>query len=93
MKEEIGPKIDKLKEERMQYVEFQRIERELEHSRRIYLAWKYVTALRSSEEAEENVKIVQDKINSKLDEITAGEEEIKNIEQKYDELLKKKQAV
>lgn len=93
MKEEIGPKIDKLKEERMQYVEFQRIERELEHSRRIYLAWKYVTALRSSEEAEENVKIVQDKIDSKLDEITAGEEEIKNIEQKYDELLKKKQAV
>lgn len=93
MREEIGPKIDKLKEERMQYVEFQRIERELEHSKRVYYAWRYVVALRDSKKVEENVKIVEDKINSKLKKIAAGKKEIENIEEKYAELLKKKEAV
>lgn len=93
MKEEIGPRLNKLKEERTQYVEFQRIERELEHCKRIYLAWKYVTALSNSEKTEENVKTVQNKINLKLEDIAAGEKEIKDIEEKYAELLKKKEAV
>lgn len=77
----------------MQYVEFQRIERELEHSKRIYYAWRYVTALNNSKEAEENVKIVQDKIDSTLEAIAAGEKEIKNIEDKHAELLKAQNAV
>ncbi|KMQ95676.1 structural maintenance of chromosomes protein 2-like protein, partial [Lasius niger] len=92
LKEEIGPRLNKLKEERTQYVEFQRIERELEHSKRIYLAWKYVTALNNSQKTEENVKIVQNKIDLKLENIATGEEEIKNIEKKYAELLKKREA-
>lgn len=77
----------------MQYVEFQRIERELEHSKRIYYAWRYVTALNNSKEAEENVKIVQDKIDSTLEAIADGEKEIKNIEDKHAELLKTQKAV
>lgn len=93
MKEEIGPKLSKLKEERTQYVEFQRIERELEHSRRIYLAWKYVTVLGNSQKAEENVEMVQNKIDTKLESIAAGKEEIKNIEEKYNKLWKIKEAV
>lgn len=93
MKEEIGPRLSKLKEERTQYVEFQRIERELEHCKRIYLAWKYITALSNSEKTEENVKKVQKKIDLKLKSIAAGEEEIEDIEEKYAELLKKKEAV
>jgi structural maintenance of chromosome 2 len=74
-------------------VEFQRIERELEHSKRIYLAWKYLTALNISQKTEEDVKIVQNKIDSKLKSITTGEEEIKDVEEKYTELQKKKEAV
>lgn len=93
MKEEIGPRLNKLKEERTQYVEFQRIERELEHCKRIYLAWKYVTALNNSQKTEENVKIVQNKIDLNAENIATGEEEIKNIEEKYAELLKKREAV
>ncbi|XP_029659845.1 structural maintenance of chromosomes protein 2 [Formica exsecta] len=91
LKEEIGPRLNKLKEERTQYVEFQRIERELEHCKRIYLAWKYVTALNNSQKTEENVKIVQNKIDLNVENIATGEEEIKNIEEKYAELLKKRE--
>lgn len=93
LKEEIGPKLSKLKEERMQYVEFQRTERELEHSKRIYIAWKYTTVLSNSQQAEENVEIVQSQIDLKLKSITAGEEEIKNIEEKYNKLWKIKEVV
>ncbi|XP_012525199.1 structural maintenance of chromosomes protein 2 [Monomorium pharaonis] len=92
LKEEIGPKLNKLKEERTRYVEFQGIERELEHSKRIHIAWKYVTALSNSQKTEEDVKTVQNKIDSKFEDIAAGQEEIKNIEAKYDKLLKKKEA-
>lgn len=77
----------------MQYVEFQRIERELEHCKRIYLAWKYVAALNSSQKIEEDVKNVQSKIDSKLESIAAGENEIKDIEEKYAELCRKKEMV
>lgn len=93
LREEIGPKLNKLKEERIQYVEFQRIERELEHSKRIYLAWKYVTALSNSQKTDEDVKVVQNNIDSKLENIANGEEEIKNIEMKYAELQKKREMV
>lgn len=93
MKEEIGPKLNRLKEERTRYVEFQGIERELEHSKRIYLAWKYITAFNNSQKIEENVKVVQNKIDSKLENIAAGEKEIKEIETKYTILLKKKEEV
>lgn len=93
LNEEIAPKLNKLKEERTQYVEFQRIERELEHSRRIYLAWKYVTALNVSQKTEEDVKKVQNEIDSKSESIATGKEEIKDIEKKYAALQKKKEAV
>jgi len=93
LREEIGPKLNKLKEERTRYVEFQGIERELEHCKQIHLAWKYVTTSNNSKKMEENVKIVQNKIDSKLEDIAAGEEKIKDLEVKYDELIKKKETV
>lgn len=76
MKEETGTKLKKMKEERTRYVEFQGIERELEHSKRIHLAWKYVAAFNNSQKTEEDVTIVENKIDSKSEKIAAGEEEI-----------------
>lgn len=93
MKNEIGPRLSKLKEEKIQYVEFQRIERELEHCKRICLAWRYVTALNESQNAEENAQIVRNKIEEKTKSINDGEEELKNIEEEYDEITKKKDVV
>ncbi|XP_076242761.1 structural maintenance of chromosomes 2 [Calliopsis andreniformis] len=92
LKEEIGPRLAKLKEEKTQYVEFQRIERELEHCRRICIAWKYVNALKESEKAEGNVQVVKDKIEEKMKGIADGEEELINIEKEYDEIAKKRDA-
>lgn len=93
MKEEIGPRLSKLKEEKTQYVEFQRVERELEHCKRICIGWRYVKALEESNKAEGSVQVVKDKIEEKMKGIAAGEEELQDIEKKYEEISKKRDTV
>lgn len=93
LRDELGPKIAKLKEERAQYLEYQRVTRELEHCKRIYTAWKYMDALHSSEKANENVQVIKRKIEEKQNSIKDGEQEIKNIEEKVVEITNKRNAV
>ncbi|XP_078047334.1 structural maintenance of chromosomes 2 [Augochlora pura] len=90
LKEEIGPKLARLREEKAQYVEFQRVERELEHCKRICLAWKYVNAINDSQKAEGNVQVVKDKINEKMKSIADGEEELNNIDKECNEIILKR---
>ena len=44
LNEEINPTLKKLREERSAYLEFQKIQRELEHLTKLYIAWKFVCA-------------------------------------------------
>ncbi|XP_043480727.1 structural maintenance of chromosomes protein 2 [Leptopilina heterotoma] len=90
LKEEIGPKLERLKQERMQFVEFQRVERELEHCRRIYIAWRYQKALQDSDDAEKNVSKVKKDLENKQKSIKDGEEEVKRIEIEVVVLQKKR---
>lgn len=93
MKEEIGPKLERLKQERMQFVEFQRVERELEHCRRIYVAWRYQKALQDSDDAENNVSKVKKDLENKQKSIKDGEEEVKRIEIEVVVLQRKRDEV
>jgi len=45
MREEISPKLQKLKDERSQYLEYQNVLRQVESLTRLYVAWKYVQAV------------------------------------------------
>jgi structural maintenance of chromosome 2 len=40
--EQINPKLEKLNNERSQYIEFQKTSRELDHALRLYLAWQFL---------------------------------------------------
>ena len=93
MKEEIGPQLAKLKQERTQFVEFQRIERELEHCRRIVVAWKYVTALSDSEKAEDDVQSVKQAIEEKEKSTVDGKKEIAVIEKQVQEIVSARESV
>jgi structural maintenance of chromosome 2 len=42
--EEISPKLQKLHDERSQYLEYQKLQRELEHLTRFYIAWQFYSA-------------------------------------------------
>ena len=44
LKEEITPTLNKLKEERSSFLEYQKIVRELEHLNKLYIAYKFVCA-------------------------------------------------
>ncbi|XP_015608206.1 structural maintenance of chromosomes protein 2-like, partial [Cephus cinctus] len=91
MTEELGPKLHKLKEQRSQYVEFQRIEKELEHCRRICIAWKYLTTFVNSEKAE-SVQALKDQLETKEKSIEDFKDETKTIEEQLVEITKQRDA-
>ncbi|XP_047354483.1 structural maintenance of chromosomes protein 2 isoform X2 [Vespa velutina] len=92
LQEEIAPKLNKLKLERSQYMEFQRMQRELEHYKRINIAWKYTIALKHNEKAEKDIRLTKDTINEKLGNINIGEEEIREIDDKLAEIVRTRDA-
>lgn len=90
--DDISPKLAKLKVERGQYLEFKKIERELEHLQKIYIAWNYMsskqTAEKAVEKSDELVKVIQ----SKKDAIINGQKELVEIDEQISELQKLKDA-
>lgn len=84
--EELFPKLEKLKAEREQYLEYQRTERELEHFMGIYLVWQYFEAKRNLAKAEgaletgqSKVKAIEHKIEQNKQTVEQLESEIENI--------------
>lgn len=85
--------MQKLREEKRQYIEFQRVERELEHYKKIYIAWKYVQALKNSEKAESDVKSTLNKIEKYKQTIKNGKEESAKIDDMITEIVEKRDLV
>ncbi|XP_014226654.1 structural maintenance of chromosomes protein 2 [Trichogramma pretiosum] len=92
LKDELGPKIAKLKEERAQYLEYTRVTRELEHCKKIFIAWKFLQALDSSKKANQDVDKIKSKIESQKNKIIEGEENVKLIEEQIIEVTNKKNS-
>merc|ERR1712025_828329 len=72
--EEINPTLTKLKEERSAYLEFQKIQRELEHLTKLYLAWKFVCAEEASVKTKEDLEAVKQALKDIDIAIKDGEE-------------------
>ena len=84
--EEINPTLTKLKEERSAYLEFQKIQRELEHLTKFYLAYKFVCAEEASSKTEEELENLRSKLEEIQVSIKEGEEEVGRIEAEIKEL-------
>jgi len=80
LNEEINPTLTKLKEERSAYLEFQKIQRELEHLTKLYLAWKFCCAEESSVKTKEELEKLKNKLGEMQDFIKQGEEELAELE-------------
>jgi len=78
--EEINPTLTKLKEERSAYLEFQKIQRELEHLTKLYLAWKFVCAEESAVKTKDDLQNVKKKLEEIQEFIKQGEEEMAEID-------------
>ncbi|XP_078427314.1 structural maintenance of chromosomes protein 2 [Cetorhinus maximus] len=88
LEEEITPTLQKLKEERSSYLEFQKITREIEHLTRLYVAYQFVCAEETKLRSAEDLKTMQDSI-TKLQETNADcEKKVKEISKEMAELEK-----
>ncbi|KAK3869016.1 hypothetical protein Pcinc_025643 [Petrolisthes cinctipes] len=80
LEEEITPTLSKLKEERTTYLEFQKVQRELEHLTKLYIAYKFVSAQENSERAREEHEGVKGQIDELQQQIANGAREVKELE-------------
>ncbi|XP_048507861.1 structural maintenance of chromosomes protein 2 [Athalia rosae] len=92
IKEVLEPRLRKLKDQRSQYLDFQRIERELEQRQRIYIAWKYVTILEKITNTKAEIEKIKDAMAKKTQCITNGEQEIGDIEKSIVQMQKDREA-
>ncbi|XP_069678521.1 structural maintenance of chromosomes protein 2 [Periplaneta americana] len=88
--EEISPKLQKLQDERSQYLEYQKVQRELEHLNRLYVAWQYFSAQETSGKTKEKLDSVRQKIQDTKQKMKDGEEETKELDKRTGELIEKK---
>ncbi|KAI5628196.1 structural maintenance of chromosomes protein 2, partial [Silurus asotus] len=89
--EEITPAMEKLKEERASYLEYQKLMREIEHLSRLYVAWQFVCAEETKLKSAEDLQLMQSSISElqssmqkNADRIRELSEEIKVLEKSRD---------
>jgi len=86
LNEEISPTLRKLREERSTYLEFQKVQRELEHLQRLYLAWVFVTAEEASVKTQDELGKVNEEMEAEAEKVEEGEKEIGRIHTRVEEL-------
>ena len=62
MNEEITPTVQKLKSERTTYLEFQKVQRELDHLTKVYLAYQFICAEETAKQSANNLEDVNKKV-------------------------------
>lgn len=80
LKEEIEPKLQKLRQERAQYDEFQKIVREIESLTRIYISHKYLLQKKTVENCENELQMMADFIETSKQTILDNEQESVKID-------------
>ena len=92
LSEEVTPTLNKLREERTQYLQFQKTERELEHLNRQYVAYKFYSLEQANEKVREEYDLIQQErenhctAGKKLQtEIEDLEKEIRALQQERDQ--------
>lgn len=94
LNEEITPNVQKLKAERATYLEFQKVQRELDHLTKVYIAYQFICAEEMAEDLANNLEEVHTKVKTVQNTITDGEnqiveivENVKRLEKQRDEEL------
>ncbi|XP_033890676.2 structural maintenance of chromosomes protein 2 [Acipenser ruthenus] len=90
LEEEITPTLQKLKEERSSYLEYQKVMREIEHLSRLYVAYLFVCAEESKVKSAEDLKEMQDSIGKLQQNMAENERKVKELSQEIAELEKKR---
>uniref|UniRef100_A0A1Q3EXC9 Structural maintenance of chromosomes protein n=1 Tax=Culex tarsalis TaxID=7177 RepID=A0A1Q3EXC9_CULTA len=89
LREEIEPKLEKLRKERAHYIEFQKICRDIEYLTRLYISHMYLKHVKEVENSEKSIATLNDTIDGNRKKIEANIGECKEIEAGAKELQEK----
>ncbi|XP_063048228.1 structural maintenance of chromosomes protein 2 [Engraulis encrasicolus] len=88
--EEITPAMQKLKEERSSYLEYQKLMREIEHLSRLYVAWQFVVAEQTKVKSAAALQSMQEAIGKLRESMAENEAKLKALSLEIQELEKRK---
>ncbi|KAF5390114.1 hypothetical protein D9757_003825 [Collybiopsis confluens] len=92
LNEEIVPKLNKLREERRTFLEYQKSEKELEQLERVLTAWNYAIAVKNVEEADGKIEAAKDKAKSAKREVEMQKKEMEIAEDEMGKVQKQRDA-
>lgn len=86
IRDEIHPKLEKLRKDQQQYQEYQKVCRDIEYLTRIHISYKYLQSLKNVENCETNITKLTGDIEKANELIGKNNEEIQQIEQSINEI-------
>ncbi|XP_070501278.1 structural maintenance of chromosomes protein 2 [Chironomus tepperi] len=86
IRDDIQPKLDKLRKDQQQYIEYQKVCRDVENLTRIHISYKYLQCRKNIENCENTIQNLTDAIENNKATIEKDHEEIKEIEVKVQEI-------
>ncbi|ODO05464.1 hypothetical protein I350_04514 [Cryptococcus amylolentus CBS 6273] len=91
LKEEIDPKLEKLRAEKRSYLEYQKATSELERLTRLVKAYEWVLAVEKAEKAADGLKRKKKDIENAKEDVTRGGRECQGMEKELAEIHKKRE--
>uniref|UniRef100_A0A8C1TFV6 Structural maintenance of chromosomes protein n=1 Tax=Cyprinus carpio TaxID=7962 RepID=A0A8C1TFV6_CYPCA len=86
LEEEITPAMEKLKEERASYLEYQKLMREIEHLSRLYVAYLFVCAEETKLKSTEDLQEMQSSVAQLQENMRQNEAKVKELSAEIQEL-------
>ncbi|XP_068782769.1 structural maintenance of chromosomes protein 2 [Struthio camelus] len=90
LEEEITPTLQKLKEERSSYLEYQKVTRAIEHLSRLYIAYQFVQAEETKVCSADALKEMQANIGQLRESIAESEKKMRQLNEEIAEMEKKR---
>ncbi|NXK48768.1 SMC2 protein, partial [Chauna torquata] len=88
--EEITPTLEKLKEERSSYLEYQKVTRVMEHLNRLYIAHQFVLAEETKVRSADVLKEAQTNIEKIRESMAENEKKVKELQEQIAEMEKER---
>uniref|UniRef100_A0A6G1RN33 Structural maintenance of chromosomes protein n=1 Tax=Hypotaenidia okinawae TaxID=2861861 RepID=A0A6G1RN33_9GRUI len=90
LNDDITPTLQKLKEERASYLEYQKVVQTMEHLNRLYVAYQFVLAEETKVSSAEKLKEMQDNVEKLQESLSEGEENLNQLKKEVAEMEKTK---
>lgn len=93
IEEEMAPKLEKIREERKAYMEFQMLERELQHLTKLFQAWQYIASQKHTKNAESALEQREAELEEMKGHIGKNQEQATQLDAEMAEMIKAADAV